>query len=164
MGREETPSAFLPWTVALGALLVAAALAGLLALSLRIGAGGRGENGGASELKSSHMKLLEKRNRELEEREKGLQKKVENYKKMLMKEFEAHSSVVQAKNALITQRDEVIEEFDRALADRIRSVHELRVANEDLQRRIREKEVTLEHAEREIELLREKLREIPTEE
>jgi len=173
MTEARYPRALLPWTITLLSLLVTAALAGVLALSPRNeGRTGspekkpdRPDRGEESDLiKSSYVKLLERRARELEERERDLRKKAENYKKMLMEEIAAHIADSREKDAIIRQRDAVIEELDRALADRVRSIQELRVANEDLQRQVLEKDVRCTLAEQEIKLLQEMLHRASAEE
>jgi len=173
MSEEKKPGALLPWTITLLSLLVTAALAGILALAVRSGSRegtpkdepDRPDRGRESaSIKSSYVKLLERRARELAEREKDLRKKAENYKKLLMEEIDVHIADIREKDAIIRQRDTVIEEIDRALADRVRSIQELRVANEELQRQVREKDVRCTLAEQEIKLLQEMLHRVSAEE
>jgi hypothetical protein len=85
------------------------------------------------------------------------------YKELIYQEVDAHFRDNRDKDAIIRSRDQVIESLDRALFDRIRSVQQLRVENENLQRQIREKEVLFIHAEQERQMLQARLEEANTE-
>ncbi len=88
-----------------------------------------------------------------------LYSKEAKFKDLLYREIDAHIRDVRDKDAIVSQRDDVIEELDRALADRVRSVQELRTQNEELQRQIREREVRYIHAEQERQMLQAKFQE-----